>query len=196
MRRASPQTRITGGAFRGRVVRTPPGHRMRPSRAVVREALFNILGTAIVDAELIDLYAGAGTVGLEALSRGARRVVFVDHDREATRFIVETAQSWGCADRCRVVLADVPAWLSRGRDVIAEAAICFLDAPYQDASLDRSLACLGATPPGLVVCEHHRARAIPDRIGALERIREARYGLSTLSILRPALDHTGEQQPR
>ncbi len=177
------QTRITAGEWRGRVVSTPPGLEVRPTRAMVRQSLFDILGPRVVGARMIDLYAGAGTVGFEALSRGAATVTFVERHREALALIAATAERFHCRDRCTLVGADVPRWLRGAATQTADATLCYVDAPYQDPELDRVLQLLGAAPPGLVVCEHHRAREIPEQIGNLTRFREARYGLTTISFL-------------
>ena len=177
------QTRITAGEWRGRVVSTPPGLEVRPTRAMVRQSLFDILGPRVVSARMIDLYAGAGTVGFEALSRGAATVTFVERHREALALIAGTAERFHCRDRCTLVGADVPRWLRGAAAQTADATLCYVDAPYQDPELDRVLELLGAAPPALVVCEHHRAREIPAQIGNLTRFREARYGLTTISFL-------------
>ncbi len=177
------QTRITAGEWRGRVISTPPGREVRPTRAMVRQSVFDILGTRVVGARILDLYAGAGTVGFEALSRGAVRVTFVERHREALAMIAKTAERFGCRDRCSIVGADVRRWLRGAAAQTVEADLCYVDAPYQDPELESVLELLGAAPPRLVVCEHHRAREIPETIGNLTRFREARYGLTTISFL-------------
>jgi 16S rRNA (guanine966-N2)-methyltransferase len=180
-----PETRITAGEWRGRMVNTPPGLEVRPTRSLVRQSLFDILGQRVVGARILDLYAGAGTVGFEALSRGAASVTFVERHRDALRLIAATADRFGCRDRCSIVGAEVRRWL-RTSPADAEAAdICYVDAPYQDPELEAVLELLGASPPRLVVCEHHRARVIAEHIGLLTRTREARYGLTTISFLQP-----------
>src|SRR5580693_4049272 len=177
------QTRITAGEWRGRVVSTPSGREVRPTRAMVRQSLFDILGTRVVGARMLDLYAGAGTVGFEALSRGAAAVTFVERHREALALIAKTADRFGCRDRCRIVGADVRRWLRGATAETAAADLCYVDAPYQDPELDAVLELLGASPPRLVVCEHHRARGIAEHIGGLTLTRDARYGLTTISFL-------------
>jgi 16S rRNA (guanine966-N2)-methyltransferase len=177
------QTRITAGAWRGRVVSTPSGREVRPTRAMVRQSVFDILGTRVLRARMLDLYAGAGTVGFEALSRGASAVTFVERHREALALIAKTAERFGCRDQCTLVGADVRRWLRGATALTTEADLCYVDAPYQDPELDSVLELLGAAPPRLVVCEHHRAREIPEQIGDLTRFREARYGLTTISFL-------------
>jgi len=180
---AVAQTRITAGEFRGRLVLTPPGQAVRPTTALVRKALFDILGDAVVGAVVVDLYAGSGTVGFEALSRGARSVLFVERHRAATELITRTAERLGCTDRCRTVSADVPAWLRRRPGELAAADICFLDAPYRDDA-GAMIELIATAPPRLVVCEHHRARGLPERAGRLRRTREATYGATRLTFWR------------
>jgi 16S rRNA (guanine966-N2)-methyltransferase len=184
------QTRITAGEWRGRVLETPRGMATRPTRSLIRQSLFDILGASVTGASLLDLYAGAGTVGFEALSRGAAAVTFVEHDRQAITAIEATAARLACIDRCRVVLSDVLRWVRRSAPEIATATLCFVDAPYRDPELDRVLSLVAATPPALVVCEHHRQRRIPERIGRLRLTREVRHGLTTLSFLQPIQTET------
>lgn len=176
-------TRITAGEWRGRVIDTPHGLRIRPTRSMVRQSLFDILGARVQGARVLDLYAGAGTVGFEALSRGAASVTFVDRDATALRLIAATAERFGCPARCHLVRADVAAWLGREGAAVRDAGLAFIDAPYRDADLDRTLQLLGRHPPALVVCEHHAKRRLPERIGVLERVRETRHGLTTLTFL-------------
>ncbi len=180
------QTRITAGEWRGRALVTPrSGRELRPTTSMVRQALFNILGDAVEDADFLDLYAGAGTVGFEALSRGARRATFVERDRAAIDCIAATAAKLGCAGRVSAQQAEVVAWLRANPRAAAAGDVAFLDAPYRDeASADAALRLLGEHPPALVVCEHHRAHRLPDRIGGLATVRESTYGATRLTILR------------
>jgi 16S rRNA (guanine(966)-N(2))-methyltransferase RsmD len=194
----SAQTRITAGEWRGRSLVTPHGGKStRPTTAMVRQALFNILGDAVEDATFIDLYAGAGTVGFEALSRGARQVTFVERDRAALECIHATADKLQCSGRIRAVAADAVAWLRANPQATKGADIVFLDAPYKDDGVDDALRLLGDSPPALVVCEHHRARRLPERLGGLTRQRESTYGATRLTILRrddaAHIPPTGEQ---
>jgi 16S rRNA (guanine966-N2)-methyltransferase len=165
------------------MVNTPSGLEVRPTRSLVRQSLFDILGQRIVGVRMLDLYAGAGTVGFEALSRGAAAVTFIERHREALALIAKTADRFGCRERCRIVGADVRRWLRGATTETAAADLCYVDAPYQDPELDAVLELLGASPPRLVVCEHHRARGIAEHIGGLTLTRDARYGLTTISFL-------------
>lgn len=181
---AVAQTRITGGEWRGRLLSTPRERVLRPTRAVVREAIFNILGDAVIGARFVDLFAGAGTVGFEALSRGAAHVTFVDSAAPALDHVARSADRLGCVDRCAIVRADALRWVRGHGAEVAAAGVTFVDAPYRDDSVLAVLAALGASPPRVVVCEHHRARALPDAVGALTVSRRTRFGITELSVLR------------
>ena len=187
-------TRITAGAWRGRRVDTPRGMATRPTTALVRKALFDILGEAVTGAVVVDLFAGSGAVGFEALSRGARSCLFVERERSLVQMIRGTAERLGCADRCQVVGADALTWLRRSPGALAAADLAFVDAPYRDEAVSTVLELLGASPPALVVCEHHRARTLPESTGGLRRVREATYGATRLTFLRridvPARERT------
>ncbi len=179
------ETRITAGEWRGRALVTPKhGMAVRPTTSLVRQALFNMLGDTVAGARMVDLYAGAGTVGFEALSRGAAQVTFVERDRGVLESVLASAAKLGCRDRVRTVVADVVTWLRGGPREVREADLVFLDAPYKDDSVEEALRLLGESPPALVVCEHHRARRLPERLGGLARVRESVYGSTRLTILR------------
>lgn len=181
-------TRITAGEWRGRLVDTQAGMRVRPTRSMVRESLFNILGDRVAGARVLDLYAGAGTLGFEALSRGAATATFVDRDPAALRLIAATADRLGCRERCRLVRSSVVAWARRSRAEINAADLCFIDPPYREEELDRVLEILGFGPPALVVCEHHEKHRLAARIGALAQVRAVRHGLTTLTFLQRITD--------
>ncbi|MGA8016717.1 MAG: 16S rRNA (guanine(966)-N(2))-methyltransferase RsmD [Candidatus Dormiibacterota bacterium] len=186
------ETRISGGTWRGRRILTPRGLEVRPTRAMVRQALFNILGPGITGARMVDLYAGAGSVGFEALSRGAARVTFVDVRPASLRLIAATAAILDCEDRIGLVPADALSWLRRRPPEVADADLCFVDAPYRDQRLDTALVLLGELAPALVVCEHHRDRPMPAELGPLRAVRTARYGLTGLTVYRRGEAETSE----
>ena len=175
-------SRITGGEWRGRLLTTPRGLEVRPTRGMVRQALFNILGTRVAGVPVVDLYAGAGSLGFEALSRGALRATFVDRRPQSLALVRETARRFGCEDRVEVVNADTIAWLRRGPAQVGGAGVCFVDAPYRDERLTEALELLGDLAPALLVCEHHRARALPAELGVLIAVRTAHYGLTDLTL--------------
>ena len=183
--------RLTGGEARGRRLKVPRGRLIRPTADRVREALFDILGTRVEGARFLDVYAGTGAVGCEALSRGAARVVFVERDRRALDLIVENLKvgSWSgvgeiVAGDARRSLRD----LDRRRD---RFDIIFLDPPYDDATLPDVLLLAARLLPseGALVVEHRSSRAIdvPKDAGPLA-FRSYRYGDTTLTVGRAAVD--------
>jgi len=176
------ESRITGGEWRGRQLTTPRGMVVRPTRGMVRQALFNILGPRVDGARVVDLYAGAGSLGFEALSRGAVHATFVDRRPQSLGLIRDTAQRFGCEDRVQLVAAEAVSWLKRSPAQVSAADICFVDAPYRDDRLSVALDLLGELAPGLLVCEHHRARALPAELGRLTAVRTAHYGLTALTL--------------
>jgi 16S rRNA (guanine966-N2)-methyltransferase len=120
------EVRIIGGRWRGRKIRFPPEAAIRPSPDRVRETLFNWLAPVIRGARCLDLFAGSGVLGLEALSRGAASVVLVDRDRIVARHLRSLADALGAAG-ATVVEADAMAWLDAGRGPFD---VVFLDPPY------------------------------------------------------------------
>ena len=176
------ESRITGGEWRGRRITTPRGLDVRPTRGMVRQALFNILGARVSGARVVDIYAGAGSLGFEALSRGAAHVSFVERSPASLRLIADTARRFDCLDRVELVAAEAVAWLRRRPSEVSEADLCFLDAPYRDERVTVALDLLGSLAPKLLVCEHHRARPLPGELGELTAVRTAHYGLTDLTL--------------
>jgi 16S rRNA (guanine966-N2)-methyltransferase len=136
------RVRIVGGEWRSRLVRFPGTPGLRPTPDRVRETLFNWLGQRLDGLSCVDLFAGSGALGFEALSRGAGRVVMVERDREALEALREAAVALD-AKGAQVVAGDAIAWLARGAD---RFDIAFVDPPYASDLAQRSLAAL---PPRL-----------------------------------------------
>ena len=175
--------RITGGEVRGLRLATPRSTRVRPTSDQVRSAMFQILGQSVADARVLDLYAGTGALGLEALSRGAARVDFVEQDSRLCRFIERNLENARFATRGQVY------------PVLVEQALKFLKGPYHLVLLDPPYDMPGMpmivealNSPGLideegmVVIEHSRRVALADRYGALRRGGLRRYGDTALSL--------------
>lgn len=157
-RGASGRTlRIIGGAWRGRRLRFPPSPEIRPTPDRVRETLFNWLAVRVPGARCLDLFAGSGALGLEALSRGAAHVTFVERDAAAGREVSARLAEWGAHD-ARVEIADARAFLDR--TPAAAFDIAFLDPPFASSLLEESLAALehGAFS---TTCRTSRCSAIP-----------------------------------
>ncbi|MEN6526429.1 MAG: 16S rRNA (guanine(966)-N(2))-methyltransferase RsmD [Candidatus Polarisedimenticolia bacterium] len=188
--------------FRGRRLAPPPKRGVRPTADPVREALFNILGPSVADRPFLDLAAGTGAVGLEALSRGAAPVVLVERDRAslavARRNVDLLALDQEQAGLVFVVAADVGVWLERGGEglVPGEAGVVFLDPPYGEPRLPKWLDRLAAAPfvgPGTLVVVEHRTGDAPAAPAAWETLWTRRYGDASLTAFAPrGEDRTAE----
>ena len=164
--------RVIAGEFRSRVLKSLPGLDVRPTPDRMREAVFSILAPRIEGVTFADLYAGTGAVGIEALSRGARRAFFVEQDRKAVGVIRENLKSLGIEGRADVRQGRASAVLSG-----LEADIVFVDPPYHlDAEYESTLAGLGRKPPILVLVQHDVRRVLAESYGALQRLRVLRQG--------------------
>jgi 16S rRNA (guanine966-N2)-methyltransferase len=155
--------RIIGGEWRGRKIRFPPVAAIRPTPDRVRETLFNWLQAEVVGSRCLDLYAGSGALGLEALSRGAREVVFVEVDPEVARHLATTLQGLQCG-RGRVVRSDAGRFLKAPAEPFD---IVFLDPPYADRALAdtcRSIARGGWLKPGGLAYLEDAASAGPPEL--------------------------------
>ncbi len=182
--------RIIAGQFKGRRIRVPHGERVRPTADRVREALFSILGERVRGARVADLFAGSGALGLEALSRGAATVEFVELDPGAVAVLRENVASLGPVERCRIVPGDVLRLLERRSLSHSSFDLVLADPPYGAGMAERLLGLigegwLGAT--GRLVLE----RAADDKaLGAdpegLQFLRSARYGDTRLEFYGPA----------
>lgn len=176
--------RITGGTGRGRRLKVPAGPRVRPTSDKVKQALFNIIGGRIEGSTFLDLFAGAGGIGIEALSRGADRVAFVDDSNESLKIIRSNVKQAGFAGRAQIVFARAESFL---RKPTGPYDIIFLDPPYamQLESLLELIANSGIVKPGGdVIAEHFKKQPSPSRAGTLTLYREARYGDTVLAFYR------------
>lgn len=177
--------RISGGSARGRTISTVGGHRLRPTASHVRAALFNHLGDAIRGARVLDLFAGSGALGLEALSRGAAEAVFVEKHPPSVRLLRAILAREGWLDRSRVVLGDVEREVARlGREG-ARFDLVLLDPPYDTALADRALEALRRAEivpaGGTVVVEQRSGRDLQVPPG-FRRVWNRRHGDSELLV--------------
>lgn len=180
--------RVIGGAHRGRRLRAPGGFRTRPTASRVREALFDILGPTVRGQRVLDLFAGTGAVGIEALSRGAARVVFVERDRAALRALRANLAAVGAGHaRARVVAGDAVAAVRRLGRSEQPFDLVFLDPPYAGDLAPRTLAALtrsGLVRPGTRVVVQHRAGVPLPRVAGLEPVGPVRrFGDTALTLL-------------
>jgi 16S rRNA (guanine966-N2)-methyltransferase len=182
------EIRITGGVLRGRRLRSPKGATVRPTAARVREAVFSVLGGRVAGARVLDLYAGAGTLGLEALSRGAAFAAFVDRSKENAALVRANAAALGVSARVWVGCGDALRFLARKGPPGAPYDVAFVDPPYRAGALSAVLPALfGAdiiAPAGLAVLEHPRELAVPAGPGWAAG-RTYTYGTTAITLVHP-----------
>jgi 16S rRNA (guanine966-N2)-methyltransferase len=182
--------RIISGEARGRHLRAPRGAATRPTADRVREALFNILGDA-TGLAVLDLFAGTGALGLEALSRGAARAVLVDDADGAVRVIQANVATLGYGDRARVLRFDVRRALRLLEKQGARFDLVFVDPPYQGTAAAATLAALGGgsllAPGALVVVEHDTRNQPAEQHGPLRLTGRRKYGQTEVSFYQAAV---------
>lgn len=172
--------RVTGGCVRGLPIAEPRGLRLRPTSALVREAIFNILGE-VEDLRVLDLYAGTGALGIEALSRGAASVVFVEAEAAGCQAILQTLARAGFSDRAQVLRGRLPGAL---RSLTGTFALVLMDPPYADATAADTLSALGPllAAGGTIVYEHATRYNPPERPPELHLIERRTYGDTALAL--------------
>jgi 16S rRNA (guanine966-N2)-methyltransferase len=183
--------RVIAGELKSRRLKTLPGLKTRPTSDRLRETLFNVLGAGVAGAVFADCYAGSGAVGIEALSRGAEWVYFVENHRPATRVIQQNLKSLGVEGGWEILSVDVVAGLRQLERDAVRLDIVFLDPPYRAAEeYGRALTLLGEgellAPQAIVVAEHHPKQTLEERYGVLVRTRALRQGDAVLSFYRAA----------
>ena len=174
--------RILAGEWKGRALsfsRTG----IRPTSNKVKEALFNILGDRVADCRFLDLFAGTGAMGLEALSQGAEHAIFVEL---TPGVIYQNVEALSARGRCQVIKRDVVKTLDYFEKSRQQFDVIFLDPPYEGVFLERALNKLGAfdilKPNGLVIAEHRKQQTPRDAYGKLTLSRQAKYGDTILSF--------------
>ncbi|MBP3656761.1 MAG: 16S rRNA (guanine(966)-N(2))-methyltransferase RsmD [Clostridia bacterium] len=167
--------RIISGQARGRALVAPPGEKTRPTLDYVRESLFNIIRWDVMDARVLDLFAGTGALSLEAVSRGAKEAVLIDMDRDACAAITKNMASTKLGDRCRLIARDYRQALTQLEREGAAFDIVFIDPPYKMENTgemcaelyDRGL----LSEAFLIVVEHRRGLAplVDERFDAFDQ---------------------------
>lgn len=197
--------RVIAGTYRSRTLRTLRGLALRPTSDRLRETLFNILGPAVEDAVFVDVFAGSGAVGIEALSRGARQVIFIENHPAGTALLRRNLDSLGIAlgsaltgpaktfpGTAELLALDAAAALERLVACRIRADIVFADPPYDDSDAYQTVPeLLGRSDllvkDGRAIFEHSRRRTLPALVGKLERTRVVEQGDSALSFYNLAL---------
>jgi 16S rRNA (guanine966-N2)-methyltransferase len=180
---AAARLRITGGTARGLPLAEPRGLRLRPTTGLLREAIFNILGARVMGARVLDLYAGTGALGIEALSRGAREAVFLDAEAASVQAILQSLARAGFAPAATVLRGKLPGALA---SLTGTFDIIFMDPPYQEPLAEETLGGLARLlHDGIVVYEHGSRYNPPERPAGLVRLERRVYGDSALTLYAP-----------
>jgi 16S rRNA (guanine966-N2)-methyltransferase len=173
--------RIVRGSLGGRVLRAPAGADTRPTSEKVREAIFNILPD-VAGMQVLDLFAGSGALGIEALSRGAAHATFVDQAKAALAAVRANLRELDLSARATVLSGDAVALAGR-HPPASPWQLVFIDPPYASDLAVRSAGALAhLADDAVVVIEHDRRNAPPERIGSLLRTDERRYGDTLVSF--------------
>jgi 16S rRNA (guanine966-N2)-methyltransferase len=185
--------RVIAGTYRSRILKSLKGLALRPTSDKLRETLFNVLGTGVAGSRFVDLFAGTAAIGIEALSRGAAEVVFIENHAPAANLIRRNLESLGVRSGATVLAVDA----LRGLDMLAARHrpgdppfdFVFLDPPYAAADdYARVMRFLGTAaflaPGGIAIAEHHRKFDLPEHSGELQRVRVLKQGDAALSFFR------------
>jgi 16S rRNA (guanine966-N2)-methyltransferase len=187
--------RISSGRLKGRKVATSKkifassgGDDLRPTSAKVREAIFDILRAETDHAFFLDLYAGTGAVGLEALSRGAEKVFFIEDNPVRSRALVDYIRKVNLGDRAVVHQEKTETFLQRALKTGLKFDIIFADPPYASDEIDRVLPSIGQfnflKEDGCMLVEHSSKRKLPDRLQNIKLIKNYKYGDTMITLYR------------
>ncbi len=178
--------RVISGLYKGRKLRGPRGLDLRPTGDRLKETVFNILGPGLQDSVFVDAFSGTGSIGIEALSRGARRVIFIESGKEGISLIRQNLDLCGITAGFRVVSQDIfPALRSLGREGFSADTV-YLDPPYgwrpYKDLIDTLVAVSIVGPSSSVILEHHRKSDVPEAGPGYQLTRRVRQGDNCLSF--------------
>lgn len=177
--------RVITGTARGIRLKTPKGEKTRPTADRVKEAVFSIIQFETEGSRFLDLFAGTGQMGIEALSRGALRAVFVDEWKDACRLVKENLSLTKLTEKAAVVQDNYLSYLSRCRETFD---IIFLDPPYAEIFLENALNKISEidilSDRGIIICERPAEKQLDLEIPGLQRCKDYRYGKSWITVFR------------
>lgn len=175
--------RIITGSARGKKLVTLEGEQVRPTSERVKESLFNIVQFGVEGRKVLDLFAGSGQLGLEAVSRGAAHTVLVDNAKESIAVLRQNAAHCGFGERVEVVQADALTFLASNKK---KFDLVFLDPPYRMGLLQKTLPLVvkSMNPGGTIFCEHPSDEQLPEEAGEFCAVKTYRYGKISLTMYR------------
>ena len=179
--------RVITGTAKGVRLKTPEGMQTRPTTERVKEAVFSIIQFEVEGSRVLDLFAGTGQMGIEALSRGATQAVFIDGRREACQLVQENLKRAKLADRAQVLHSDYLGYLERCRSTFD---LIFLDPPYADIFLENALKKISEidilSDSGIIICERPAEKQLSGVFSGLLHDRDYRYGKTAVTLYRKA----------
>lgn len=175
--------RVTTGLARGRNLEAPQGLDTRPSSDMTKQAVFNIIQNYVEGAVFVDLFAGSGQMGIEALSRGAKTAIFTDTSNKAIEVIKANLKHCGLMEQARVAQMDAKSFLQGASQ---KFDIVFLDPPYQKQMIDEVLPILVSkmAESGIIICETERNEQLPEEAGNFVRHKTYLYGKAKITVYR------------
>jgi 16S rRNA (guanine(966)-N(2))-methyltransferase RsmD len=178
--------RVVSGICKGRPLKAVPGNTTRPTTDKVKEALFNMIGPYFDGGVGLDLFAGSGGLGLEALSRGLDKVIFVDREAKAIQTIHENIQACKMEDKAEVYRNDSERALKALIKREIHFDYIFLDPPYKKQQLVSLVEKISehrlVTNGGYIICEHSHDVELPERAGGFSRVKHEKYGIIAITI--------------
>jgi 16S rRNA (guanine966-N2)-methyltransferase len=187
--------RIIGGVSKGKRLLTPRRQSIRPTSDRVKESIFNILGKGVEGKAVLDLFAGTGNLGIEALSRGAKSALFVEKGGPALRLIQKNLFQCGMEGRSEILPKDVHRAIGILKQRRESFDLILMDPPYEKGLIQKTLQQLNSEridhKDSILIIEHDRREPLPDVIGRWELIRQRRIGDTVISFLKSCLSTKG-----
>jgi 16S rRNA (guanine966-N2)-methyltransferase len=183
--------RVIGGALRGKRLYPLKGLTIRPTTDYLRESIFNILAGGVEDAVVLDLFAGSGSLGIEALSRGAATAVFVDNNSQAIKVLTRNICACNLEGQSAILKRDILRGLSFLRSIGHLFDLVFIDPPYNKGFVERTVELLhrarSTSERACIVIEHSRREVLPEKMARLILTDRRHYGKALVSFYRPVL---------
>jgi len=180
--------RVISGAAKGHKLKTLKSNLTRPTSDKVKGSVFNIIAPIIFDKDVLDLFAGTGNLGIEALSRGARSAVFVEKNRECFQIIRENLTHTKLMDKADIFVMDVCNALEKLSQKNNKFDIIFLDPPYKKGLVNDTLECISGSdvikPDTVIIAEHDAQDVVLENIGVIKNFRQQKYGDTIISFYR------------
>lgn len=178
--------RVIAGSLKGRRLKPPRGIETRPTTDRVKESIFSMIHTSITDSIIIDLFSGTGNLGIEALSRGAEKVFFVDKNKNSIKLIKENIESMGLKEKSEVLFCDALRAIKRLASLPNKFDIIFMDPPYSKGFIIPCMEAIDAerilNEDGFILIEHDLKDTLPNKVGRLTKRKEKKYGNTMISI--------------